>query len=65
MVERARLVQGDLLTGAGTERFAVVADLLERSGVPWRKRSAMGQAGLRPGEMVLLDSMGELAHAIR
>ena len=43
------------------ERFAAVADLLERSGVPWRKRSAMGKAALRPGEIVLLDSMGELA----
>ena len=43
------------------ERFAAVADLLDRSGVPWRKRSAMGKDVLRPGEIVLLDSMGELA----
>jgi 3-deoxy-D-manno-octulosonic-acid transferase len=43
------------------ERFAAVAEMLERSGVPWRKRSAMGKAALRPGEIVLLDSMGELA----
>jgi 3-deoxy-D-manno-octulosonic-acid transferase len=43
------------------ERFGAVADLLERSGIPWRKRSAMGKAALRPGEIVLLDSMGELA----
>jgi len=43
------------------ERFAAVAELLERSGFPWRRRSAMGKAALRPGEIVLLDSMGELA----
>jgi 3-deoxy-D-manno-octulosonic-acid transferase len=38
-----------------------MADLLERSGVLWRRRSAMGKGALRPGEIVLLDSMGELA----
>lgn len=43
------------------ERFGAVVELLERSGVPWRRRSAMGKAFLRPGEVVLLDSMGELA----
>src|ERR1700722_1805654 len=43
------------------ERFAAMADLLERSGVLWRRRSAMGKGALRPGEIVLLDSMGELA----
>ena len=43
------------------ERFRSVADLLERSGFPWRRRSAMGDAALIPGEIVLLDSIGELA----
>jgi 3-deoxy-D-manno-octulosonic-acid transferase len=43
------------------ERFAVVADLLERSGFPWRKRSSLGDEALVPGEIVLLDSIGELA----
>jgi len=43
------------------ERLAAVADLLDRSDFPWRKRSAMGSAPLAPGEIVLLDSMGELA----
>lgn len=43
------------------ERFAAVAALLERSGLPWRRRSAMGTAPLVAGEVVLLDSMGELA----
>jgi 3-deoxy-D-manno-octulosonic-acid transferase len=43
------------------ERFGAVAELLERSGVAWRRRSAMGKSPLAPGEIVLLDSMGELA----
>jgi 3-deoxy-D-manno-octulosonic-acid transferase len=43
------------------ERFAAVAELLGRSGFPWRKRSAMGERTLVPGEIVLLDSIGELA----
>jgi 3-deoxy-D-manno-octulosonic-acid transferase len=43
------------------ERFAGVAELLARSGFRWRRRSAMGEAVLAPGEIVLLDSMGELA----
>jgi 3-deoxy-D-manno-octulosonic-acid transferase len=43
------------------ERFGVVAELLGRSGFPWRRRSAMGKSPLTPGEIVLLDSMGELA----
>lgn len=47
------------------ERFGAVADLLSRSGFAWRRRSAMGAGSgdepLRAGEVVLLDSMGELA----
>jgi 3-deoxy-D-manno-octulosonic-acid transferase len=43
------------------ERFRAVSDLLDRSGFPWRKRSAMGKSALAPGEIVLLDSIGELA----
>jgi len=43
------------------ERFVVVAGLLERSGFPWRRRSAMGTEPLASGEIVLLDSIGELA----
>jgi 3-deoxy-D-manno-octulosonic-acid transferase len=43
------------------ERFDSVAKLVERAGFPWRKRSATGQAPLNPGEIVLLDSIGELA----
>jgi 3-deoxy-D-manno-octulosonic-acid transferase len=43
------------------ERLGGVVSLLERSGFPWRRRSAMGTAMLSPGEIVLLDSMGELA----
>ena len=45
------------------ERFGAVAGLLEGAGVRWRLRSAMGKVTLTPGEIVLLDSMGELASA--
>jgi 3-deoxy-D-manno-octulosonic-acid transferase len=47
------------------ERFAGVAGLLGRSGFSWRRRCEMGTAklesGLKYGEIVLLDSIGELA----
>lgn len=49
------------------ERFAAVADLLERTGVQWVRRSAWKGKSvqeLRPlhaGQVVLLDTIGELA----
>jgi 3-deoxy-D-manno-octulosonic-acid transferase len=49
------------------ERFSAVAALLEQSGIPWVKRSdwqaeaASSPTPLRPGEIVLLDTIGELA----
>lgn len=48
------------------ERFSAVAALLDRSGIPWSKRSSWppessAQATLRPGQIVLLDTIGELA----
>ena len=46
------------------ERFGTVAALLERAGVPWSKRSnwrAESAPVLQPGEVVLLDTIGELA----
>ena len=45
------------------ERFAQVAALLERAGVAWARRSEWGKAPrpLRQGEIVLLDTIGELA----
>ena len=46
------------------ERFNAVAVLLEKSGVPWCKRSAWNEESapqLCPGEVVLLDTIGELA----
>ena len=46
------------------ERFIAVASLLEKSGIPWRKRSDWNKESaqqLRPGEIVLLDTIGELA----
>ena len=49
------------------ERFAAVAALLERSGIPWVQRSTWRHAPedslkpLIPGQIVLLDTIGELA----
>lgn len=49
------------------ERFSAVAALLDKSGIPWVKRSdwRAQPAGelkpLAPGEIVLLDTIGELA----
>ncbi len=47
------------------ERFDAVAALLEKSGNLWRKRSDWSSRSrlvpLRPGEIVLLDTIGELA----
>ena len=43
------------------ERFEAVAELLKASGFPWRRRSAFGNSALAAGEIVLLDSIGELA----
>jgi 3-deoxy-D-manno-octulosonic-acid transferase len=42
------------------ERFAAVAALLDRSGLPWLRRSS-GIEKLAPGSVVLLDTIGELA----
>jgi 3-deoxy-D-manno-octulosonic-acid transferase len=49
------------------ERFAAVAALLDQSGIPWVRRSSWPEqpkapaAPLRPGQIVLLDTIGELA----
>ena len=43
------------------ERFEAVAALLEESRFKWRRRSAFGDVKLVSGEIVLLDSIGELA----
>lgn len=51
------------------ERFAAVAALLDRSGRSWSRRSAWSAAApeplqpkpLQPGQIVLLDTIGELA----
>ena len=46
------------------ERFAAVAGLLENSGISWVKRSdwrTQKPEPLKPGEIVLLDTIGELA----
>jgi 3-deoxy-D-manno-octulosonic-acid transferase len=44
------------------ERFAAVQALLEKSGYAWTRRSQLEPAdSLGPGEIVLLDTIGELA----
>lgn len=45
------------------ERFAEVAEILQKRGVPWMRRSEWGQSPkrLERGSVFLLDSIGELA----
>jgi 3-deoxy-D-manno-octulosonic-acid transferase len=67
-----RLLEADpqlamVLAPRHPERFAAVAALLDSSGVSWVKRSDWKSNSpappkpLRPGEIVLLDTIGELA----
>lgn len=56
-----------LLAPRHPERFAAVEGMLSASGFPWTRRSDWRSGGavpgepLTPGEVVLLDSIGELA----
>jgi 3-deoxy-D-manno-octulosonic-acid transferase len=43
------------------ERFGAVAALIAGSGIGWVRRGEGGIEALRPGQVVLLDSIGELA----
>jgi 3-deoxy-D-manno-octulosonic-acid transferase len=67
-----RLLEADpqlamVLAPRHPERFAAVAALLDRSGLQWVKRldwlkqPSSAFIPLRPGEIVLLDTIGELA----
>lgn len=66
-----RLIQSDpnlvlVLAPRHPERFSAVASLLEASGVPWLRRSEWKREQfqprlLKPGQIVLLDTIGELA----
>lgn len=67
-----KLLEGDqrlvmVLAPRHPERFGSVAALVEKSGIPWIKRSEWNaqSAGaprpLQPGSIVLLDTIGELA----
>lgn len=64
-----RLLEADgqlamVLAPRHPERFAAVAALLERSGRRWTRRSQWkpeADEPLQPGEIVLLDTIGELA----
>jgi 3-deoxy-D-manno-octulosonic-acid transferase len=64
-----RLLEADprlalVLAPRHPERFAAVAALLDQTGIRWFKRSdwkAQSASSLKPGEILLLDSIGELA----
>jgi len=43
------------------ERFATVAALLDKSGIPWHRRSQWQPGATLAGKVLLLDSIGELA----
>jgi 3-deoxy-D-manno-octulosonic-acid transferase len=43
------------------ERFAEVAQLLERSGLPWQRRSKLEESRDEDAHILLVDSMGELS----
>jgi 3-deoxy-D-manno-octulosonic-acid transferase len=67
-----RLLQADsqlvlVLAPRHPERFGAVAALLQNSGLPWvkrsdwRSRSEDSTKPLKPGQIILLDTIGELA----
>ena len=43
------------------ERFAEVAQLLDRSGLPWQRRSKLPESRNADARILLVDSMGELS----
>jgi 3-deoxy-D-manno-octulosonic-acid transferase len=43
------------------ERFEIVAGLLATSGIRWARRSEIGRAPVEEADLLLLDSIGELA----
>lgn len=43
------------------ERFAEVAQLLDRSGLPWQRRSNLDESRNAAARVLLVDSMGELS----
>jgi len=50
-----------IVTPRHPERFQEVADLLERSGLPWQRRSRLEEGRREPPDRVLLvDAIGEL-----
>jgi len=66
-----RLLQADaqlamVIAPRHPERFDAVAGMIDKSGIPWVRRSQWGREQglarpLAPGEIVLLDTIGELA----
>jgi 3-deoxy-D-manno-octulosonic-acid transferase len=56
-VPEARL----LLAPRHPERFAAVATLVEKAGFPCRRRTALEPGDLEPEDILVLDTLGELA----
>jgi 3-deoxy-D-manno-octulosonic-acid transferase len=59
-VERAGLAAALVLAPRDRERAAEVARLVRRAGRALRRRTSPGSEALRPGEVLLLDTLGEL-----
>ncbi len=59
--ERAGLAAVLVIAPRHPERFERATELIRQSGRRWRRRSAPLPAPLGPGEVLLLDSLGELA----
>jgi 3-deoxy-D-manno-octulosonic-acid transferase len=60
-IEAAGLAVSLVLAPRRPARAREVADLVRTEGRAVRRRSALGPAPLRPGEVLLLDTLGELA----
>ncbi len=66
-IETYRTLEGEfanlrlILVPRHPERFAEVAQLLERSGLPWQRRSELESARDENARVLLVDCMGELS----
>jgi 3-deoxy-D-manno-octulosonic-acid transferase len=61
LLERAGFVPQLALAPRHLERVDEVLRLLRRRGRPWRRRTRLGEAALDPAEVLVLDSIGDLA----
>jgi 3-deoxy-D-manno-octulosonic-acid transferase len=61
LVEREGAAAGLVLAPRHPERSAELVRLLRARNRPWRRRTRPGEKPLAPGEVLVLDSIGELA----